>query len=151
MKKFTLLFSVVLVAFVVFALAAPFDAEAKSIGKRFRGNSYSGTWELTYDTCAPENIGNTGNLILSQIKIKRKGKIKKGTKIYFDNADIGIKGRIYKKNKKYRVRFNYPRKDGAFAGQIRGRIKQKSLKGKYDHFYEGCEWGGTFDMYRQYN
>lgn len=154
MKKSSVLIAVGL-AFAMVISSMPLDAEAMSIGKRFRGNSYSGTYEVTYDHCDPGNVGNVGYLIISQLKLKKRGKIKKGTKAYWDYYDsIGIKGKIVKntkKKKKYRVRFNYPRKDGAFSGKIRGYITQKKIRGKYHHSYAGCEWGGKVRLKRQYN
>ncbi|MBU0732480.1 hypothetical protein KKC88_06415 [Patescibacteria group bacterium] len=154
MKKNTVFFLCLPVLAMVFVVAFPGTADAMSIGKRFRGNAYSGTYEVTYDPCRPSNIGNVGYLTISELKLGRKGKVKKGTKSYWNSDSLGVKGKLFKninKKKKYRVKFRYPRKDGAFAGMITGYITQKKIKGRYDHFYEGCEWGGKVNLPRVYN
>ncbi|MFH1781107.1 MAG: hypothetical protein ABH835_00600 [Patescibacteria group bacterium] len=157
MRKICPLFLAIFIGVLAFTLIAPMDAEAKTIKKRFNNNAYSGTWEVTSDPCEPYNVGNTGAIYFQQLKLKKKGKLKTTkpnvNKVWFDNSSMKIRGKVYKKNGKFRVNFLYPQKSDSsgFEGHVTGKITQKKITGKYTHEYAGCTWKGNYTANRQYN
>lgn len=146
MKKIIL---TVFVSALALSLALPGLTQAMTIKERFNGNSYAGTWQVTDDPCEPENVGNTGNIIIQALSLKRKGALKSDNAIWFDDTSLAISGRVYRKNDKFRVRFTYS--ITGLEGVIKGRITQKRIKGTYTHTYAGCTWKGSIIAPRQYN
>gem|GEM_PF-4845335 len=151
MKNISHVLLAIFVGALTISLTTPGLAKAKSIRQRFNGNSYNGTWEVTSDPCRPENIGNTGFIIIQALNLKKKGGLKTNNAVTFDETRMAMSGKVFKKNDKYRVRFIYPTDGTYLDGLIKGRIKQTRIKGTYVHSSDGCTWSGSFNAQRQYN
>lgn len=123
-------------------------AQTQAINFNQFKQTYQGTWENTYDECG--DIGETGIITIVLTKIKKKAatraKVKDATVYFSDGSYGGLAGtgKIFKKNKKLKIRLNY----GTTAPTdyyLTGTISKKKLNGMYYHSDagSGCSWSGT--------
>lgn len=105
---------------------------------------YGGVWDDTYDNCGDTN--QDGVLYIQLKKISQTGKIREATVRFDDENKIrSTSGKVFKRNGVNRIRLNYG-SDGA-TYTIKAKLtSQRVMKGRYDHVYSGCEWGGSLNL-----
>ena len=110
---------------------------------RFEGK-YVGVWDDTYDSCG--DTDQDGEIIINLKSIDTDGTILNATVKYDDDAKIhATSGKVFKRNGRRRIRLSYGG-DG-YTYVIKAKLTdKKKIKGKYDHEYSGCEWGGTVNL-----
>lgn len=109
-------------------------------------HAYLGSWENTHDDC--NYPGSTGSIEIKLKQIKKTGRIVLA-KTWFNDGRIGdmeTKGKIYVENGVKKVRLHYTENDWADSYWIYATITKNRIVGTYEHYFDGCTWGGTVDL-----